>query len=254
MIYGFNSLNDIRRIDRTVSAHELTSPPKTGDRPQYPLLNFYPRIGFYNDSGSTIPPFGCVLLKGSQAQKTTTTGPGVQVVAGPVQGICPSVKQPDRFGCQSDVFIADEALGTGYLNQAFGAAQQVPPFVALYDSADGTPATGERWGPRSGTFKLKKNTGGFLVIGPYDTTNHYALVLPESMTTVRGKIASDCAPGASADLTIWTGAIGAEATTSLAITSVYNDSDCTIRATPKFATAIFVPLNSAWLFVVGRTA
>jgi hypothetical protein len=34
----------------------------------------------------------------------------------------------------------------------------------LYDTADGTPALNEQWGPANGTYKAKKNKIGFLAI------------------------------------------------------------------------------------------
>lgn len=41
---------------------------------------------------------------------------------------------------------------------------------ALYDSADGTPAAGEEWGPLSGSWKLRKAGSGFLILGDSDGT------------------------------------------------------------------------------------
>jgi hypothetical protein len=39
------------------------------------------------------------------------------------------------------------------------------PMLAAYTSGDGTPGAGELWGPRSGGWTLRKNTGGFMVVG-----------------------------------------------------------------------------------------
>jgi hypothetical protein len=249
-LYGFSDLHDVERINRVVNRHERDRgghrpPTRHEGRPHY-----YPRIGFFNDSGQTIPPFGVVLLKGFKGQDSDTK-------RGPAQGVVASVKRPDVFGCQYNAMVADETPdGAGCPDQTFGAAQlpmQGVPLIALYDSADGTPAFGEAWGPRSGTFKLKKNTGGFRVIGVYDSTNHYALVQPEPMLTVFGKFAADLAPDASADLTIWSGADGAEVTTSQTITGVKNVSSCTIKGTPQFAGSVWMQMKNSWHAFNGKT-
>lgn len=44
------------------------------------------------------------------------------------------------------------------------------PAYAQYDSADGTPAAGETWGPMSGSLKLHKGQAGFVILGDYDGT------------------------------------------------------------------------------------
>ncbi len=257
--YGFTSPGDVARVGRAVQAFENTrqQPPRSRAAP--PRSSDLPLIPYYNASGYVIPPYGVVLINGSNA--------GFDYSPDVSQGPIPSVIRPDIYGCQYNALVSDAAYqysislavdgvnGDGYDTPSFGAAQALPPFIAAYDNADGTPAANELWGPRSGTFLLKKNTGGFRVIGVYDSTNYYVLVWPEPMNTVFGKIASDCAPGATADLTVWTGAVGAEVTTGQTIAAVYNDSDCTIRATPKFATASIVPMRGgAWEFIVGRTA
>lgn len=216
MIYGFSDINDVRRIDRTVNAYERNR----GGRPAHatpPRVSFYPRIGVYNDSGNTIPPFGLGFFKGAEGQHTDTG-------EGPAQGKCAKLKQPDAFGCQNNCVVTDEGIdGTGIANAAFGAAQIYPPFIAAYDNADGTPAFGESWGPRSGTYLLKKNTGGFRVLGVYDATNHYALVWPEPLRRilVKNLTGSDIAKGATNGVvTIMTGTPGAETSTGITISNV----------------------------------
>ncbi len=269
VVYAFSDPNDVVRMSRAVRSFEDTVPPPypTRQRQPVPTSTHYPVIPFYNNSGYTIPPFGVTLITGSNREFPGT---------GTATGTVPAVGRPAVYGCQSNALIMDSALGEsailavdgingdGYDDKTFGGAQQLPPFIALYDDADGVPAFNERWGPRADTFKLKKSTGGFLVIDRYDTGNaadHLVLVMPEPMTTVRGKIANDCPPGQSADLTVWVGPRGSELTTGQSIPGVYNDSDCTIRADPKFATAFLVPpvydaplLPGGWLFAVGRTA
>jgi hypothetical protein len=128
-----------------------------------------PGILIYNsDNSNVVPAYGIVLQNGIQ---TTGLNPII------------STKQPDTFGCQYNAYVNSYSqIGT----QGDGLAQVGPMFTALYDSADGTPAAGELWGPRSGTFKLKKNTGGFEVVGVIDSTNHLVLVRSAPMLRLRG--------------------------------------------------------------------
>lgn len=218
-LYGFADLRDIQRIDRTVRISEHNRARATPQRLQRVVPPRLPLIGIYNDSGQTIPSFGCVLLKGGKGQKSDTG-------EGPAQGICASVKRPDTYGCQHNALIVDQAWNGssyGYADKTFGAAQIQPPFIAAYDSGDGTPAFGDMWGPRSGTFLLKKNTGGFYVIGVYDSAKHYALVVPFPMrrVVVKNLTGSDIAKGATnGTVTIMTGTPGAETSSGITLTNV----------------------------------
>ena len=247
MIYGFHSLQDVERVNRTVNASERMRDGHHVRRAPGGRLRPYPRIGFFNDSGATVPSFGVMLFKGSKGQNSEKNGPA--------QGVCVTIKQPDTYGCQYNALVADEGLlGNGYANQTYGAAQLDPPFIAAYDSTDGTPAFGDRWGPRASTWLLKKNTGGFFVIGVYDSTKHYALVWPAPMLSIRGTIASDAAPDSNNTLTVYTGAYGAEATTSQTIANVRNASDCTIKSGSgaKIHRAVYDWSVPGWEFDVGR--
>lgn len=106
---------------------------------------------FRNDSGEEIPANGCMRITGS-----ATVGGQQYLIA----------EKPNTYGSQylhwfnGDQPVADGKFGTCYKGS----------FVrALYDTADGTPAVGERWGPRSGTWKLKKNTGGWQILGGHSS-------------------------------------------------------------------------------------
>jgi len=192
---------------------------------------------FKNNSGSTIPAYGIIRI----ADRTAIGSAYVY-----------DARQPNTYGSQYTHFIngSQDILDTKY-----GRLFEDDVIRVLYDSADGTPAFGERWGPRNGTFKLKKDTGGFYVLGEPDTTLHTVLVKREPMTTVRGKPTADVSPGGSATLDIYVGAFGSEtqATGNPTLTSVRNDSSCTITGS-QIATAQYVPDNGGWQFIVGKTA
>lgn len=126
-------------------------------------LDKLPWSSFKNDGGSTAPGNGILRITGfvPDAEYPYFT-----------------VDQPNTFGAQNLHAINDTmAVSAGKRGRCVLGA--VIP--ALYDSADGTPAPGELWGPRNGTWKLKKDTGGFRVLGVVSTEKALALVAPEPM-------------------------------------------------------------------------
>lgn len=161
---------------------------------------------FVNAGAGSIPAYGVVRATG-----VTVVEPGRVVL---------SVDQPNTFGCQANCFInCPVAVGAG----KYGYATRSAPLVALYDTADGTPAFGEAWGPRSGSWKLKKNTGGFCVLGVTNSTLGLALVAPLPMLTFRGKTtAGAIAKGATGTINIYAGALGSESDTGQTMLNVYN--------------------------------
>jgi hypothetical protein len=212
--YNFATRRDIQRIERAVNHFERSGPEPLRQDTDWPNVNNRPLIGFFNDSGSLIPPFGIVFTKGNKAQASDTK-------EGPAQGVCISVKTPDAFGCQYNALIADEANGVGYSDQKFGAAQQLPPFIALYESLDGTPGFGEAWGPLN-SFKLRKDTGGFRIMGVYDASKTLALVIPEPMLEFVGKTPATINKGNAGTVNIFKGTLGAEVDTGQQMTGVWN--------------------------------
>ena len=193
---------------------------------------------FSNQSGGTIPAYGICLC-------------GSGVVTNGANAL-PQAIQPNVYGCRQNFFInGPEPVTAG----APGLAQRGPRYLIAYDSADGTPIGEDRWGPRNGTYLLKKNTGGFRVLGIWDSGNHILIAESEPMWTVRGTIASDLAPDANGTLTVVTGAFGSEVSTGQTIPNVYNKSDCTVKSgSTKYHTAIYVPDNQSWQFMDARTA
>lgn len=204
-----------------------------------------PGISVFNGEATTVPAFGLVFINGKQDYGDGVGDGYIDI----------KIKRPDAYGCQDNCLIVDQygIDATGANSQ--GYAQIYPPFRAAYDSSDGTPAAGEYWGPRSGSYLLRKNTGGFIVLGPYDTTNHFCLVLPSPMKSFRGQPTADVGAGASGTVTIYTGAYGSEASTGVTMANVKNNSSCTVKGS-QLCRCVWDWDSSGtlWEFDVGKTA
>jgi hypothetical protein len=171
-----------------------------------PPFDHQPWMEFLNANAGTIPAYGVVRATG---------------ISIPEAGrVLLSVDQPNTFGCQAQCFVNSPVpVAAG----KYGYATRTGALVALYDLADGTPAYGQAWGPRAGTWKLKKNTGGFFVLGVSNTTLGLALVVPLPMLTFRGKTtAGAIAKGATGTINIYAGALGSETDTGQTMANVYN--------------------------------
>jgi len=165
------------------------------------------QLVFNGEASADCPAFGVMLANG---------------VNGSAPRVLPKTKQPDVYGCQADFFVAGPS---GIKHQTSGRAQKGPTYVVAYDSGDGTPAAGECWGPRSGTNLLKKNTGGFIVLGVTDTTRHYVAVVSEQMLQFVGQTLDAIGQGAAGRVTVYTGAPGtpgSETSTGANVSNVYS--------------------------------
>ena len=163
-------------------------------------------LEFQNSNSSRVPAYGVVRATG-----VSLVEPGRAVT---------TADQPNTFGCQSNCFINGP---TPVDSGRFGYATRTAPIIALYDGTDGTPACGDAWGPRSGTWKLKKNTGGFFVLGVTNTALNLVLVVPAPMLTFRGKTtAAAINKGSSGTVNIYTGALGSETDSGQTMPNVYN--------------------------------
>ncbi len=195
-------------------------------------------LEFLNQNAGTIPAYGVVRVT------------GVSIVE--AGRVVLTVDQPNAYGCQANCFInGTVAVSAGQ----YGSCMRAGALVALYDTADGTPAFGDAWGPRSGTWKLKKNTGGFFCLGPPTNSGlGLALFAPLPMLSFRGQPTADVAAGASGTVNIYAGAFGSEtALSGQSISNVRNDSSCTVKGN-QICTVIYVPDNGGWQFVNGKTS
>jgi hypothetical protein len=160
---------------------------------------------FRNDSAEQIPAFGVVRLTG-----IVVLEPGRVVL---------TVDKPDTFGCQHRCAINGPVpINAGKL----GTLTREPLVPALFDTADGTPAFGEAWGPREGSWKLRKNTGGFVIVGTTNATAGLALVEPAPLLSLTGKTDAVIGKGGTGTVSIYTGTLGAETDSGENLPVVYN--------------------------------
>ncbi len=131
-----------------------------------------------------------------------------------------SCDQPNTFGAQSGTHAINGplAVDSGSYGYCFPGPETM---LALYDSGDGTPAALEHWGPRSGSWKLKKSTGGFRIRKVSDSDNAIVIVSLAPMTSFfcKNLSGSDIGEGATGTVTILAGSAGSEATTGVTITA-----------------------------------
>jgi hypothetical protein len=204
---------------------------------------FDPAILFYNaDSVNSIPAYGVALLNGINTDSGT-----------PMY----KTKQPDTYGCQNNWLLNG---GSVIPKSSYGWARAISGmgpcgsmgFIAAYNTGDGTPAAKQRWGLRSGSYLLRKNTYGFLIQGVYSASDGLALVIPEGMWWFRGQPTADIAAGATGTVTIFYNG----STTGVTMTNVLNDSDCTVKGS-KNCRVLYNPdaedINP-WQITDGRTA
>jgi hypothetical protein len=160
-------------------------------------------IEFYNDSGEEIPAFGVMRISGMRKKD------GRPVI---------ECKKPHTFGSQGQHRINGPVPVE---SSQYGVCLVGNHVAALYDTADGTPAFGESWGPRDATWTLKKNTGGYRVLGNADTTNGVVVVVSVPMMGFFGKTDAAHAKGANGTVSIfWGSDAGTDTTENM--TSVYN--------------------------------
>lgn len=125
-----------------------------------------------NDSGEAIPSFGVMQVSGAEAENGTSVVTVVKPTGASGQYL---LNGPHAIPAS-----APNNYGKGW--RAFGLRAQ-------YDSADGTPALGESWGPESGSWKLHKDVEKFVVVGH-----------PINSKTVRVNVESEPSGSSGSDL------------------------------------------------------
>jgi hypothetical protein len=162
-------------------------------------------LEYRNDAGESIPAFGIVRITGLVIPE-----PGRVIL---------TVAKPNVFGCQFQCAVNGPVpIGAG----KFGTCSREPFIAALYDTADGTPGIGERWGPRDASWKLRRNTGGFSVVGMTRSSTGLVLVQPAPMLSFVGKTDSAHAKGSTSTISIYAGTLGSETDTTANMTGVHN--------------------------------
>ena len=174
---------------------------------------FAPQRNWYNSDSSTCPAFGVFRTTGLKAVE------GVTSSQMPLPNLPINGAQPNTYGSQYTHFLNGPVE---ILTTRFGTFQDDDKMmIAAYDTSDGTPAAGESWGPRTGTWLLKKNTGGFMIIGNLNTTQGWALVKRVPFIRFHGVTDAAIAKDASGTVSIFYGT-GAGTDSTVNMSSVYN--------------------------------
>jgi len=97
-----------------------------------------------------IPAFGVVEITGATWEEPNRT---VLLVS-----------QPSEDSVSPFAINSHKPIPSG----GYGLVSLTGPVFALYDNA-ATPATGELWGPQSGSFEAKKGNLGLVILGGIDT-------------------------------------------------------------------------------------
>lgn len=144
-------------------------------------------IGVYNSSGETVPAFGVMRIVSA-----TTLGDEVVYEIG---------KQATEFQRWMLVNGEDEltngSYGPGYFLDLAGRA--------LYDSADGTPAYGQVWGPYPSSWKLRRHMYGFRILGDANSTDTHVRCLQEFVMGVAAKTDATLTKDSTATCSVWKG-------------------------------------------------
>jgi hypothetical protein len=190
---GEQALTQIARGLRKLNAIPIPSPETTRRQQRFSVGSS--GIGVYNTSGETVPAFGVMRIVSA-----TTLGTEV------VYEIGKQATEFQRFMLvNGEETIADNAYGTGYFLDLAGRV--------LYDSADGTPALGQVWGPYPSSWKLRRHMYGFRILGDADTNGTHVRCLQHLVTHVFGKTNGAYSKGATnAALSVWKGDASADST------------------------------------------
>lgn len=121
---------------------------------------------------SIIPPIERIRwLEAVSAYADTIPAYGLVQVTGVDSSGVLQVTQPSVNG--QDVYVVGESdipqSGSGVVTLDW-------PWLALYESGDGTPAVGDVWGAGASSFKLRKNNRGFNIEGGVNSSKHLVMV------------------------------------------------------------------------------
>ncbi|HEY1603844.1 MAG TPA: hypothetical protein VGG64_29855 [Pirellulales bacterium] len=196
------AVRDLARDLRRLRSMRQNGPPAQGDRNTHGLR----WLGWRNDGSSTCPAHGVVRITGNT--QIGTGDPAVRIITGDQ----PSTTFSRLYAINSGVPVEDG--DTGWLTFDSGAE-------VAYDT--GTPAYGDGWGPKPSQWTLTKNyPETALVFGVQNATLKTLDCRWHGIEMVTGKFATGFSKGSSGTITLWAGAGGSEAATSITIPNVYS--------------------------------
>lgn len=166
-----------------------------------------------NVSSEEIPPYACMKIVGYYAEN---------------DGIGFQVTKPDTFGAQwGHIFNGPRPIlsstAPGAQNLKVGEVFIGPLALAMYDDSAGEPGAYEHWGPRNNSWKLHRNTGGFLNHGALSGESEKLCIVQQwPMLTLIGK-SEGLTQGTSGNVSIyWSNSDGLAAADTGVDISVYN--------------------------------
>jgi hypothetical protein len=183
-----------RQLNQAIRATKNLERPSTRARHRRPHSStISSAVPVYNASGESVPSGGLMAISG-----TTTIG-GVTFMS-----ITKPTSTFERLVLISGAgTIADADTGIGYIADR--------PFPALYDSADGTPAQGQCWGPYPSSWKMRRHMYGMYIWGEVDQSANKALVTQTMVPNVIGKTDIAIAKGSTGTVSVWKGNKSADA-------------------------------------------
>jgi len=164
-----------------------------------------PWFEYRNDAAEEVPAFGVLRITG-----VAVIEPGRVIL---------TAARPDTFGSREQCAL-NGPLPVPVGKVGVGTRAAFAP--ARYETGDGFPLVGEKWGPRDGGWKLRKNTGGFRIVGVTNLTKGLVLVQPSPMRMFLGKTDASHSKGATGTISIYAGPLGSETDTTADMPDVYN--------------------------------
>jgi hypothetical protein len=181
----------------------------------------------FTPSGVTIPAYGVCVSSSS----TAANGGHVH-----------SVGQASVHGGGS-LLLVNEGSDVSSSSQGIGWwAPAWWPQWALYDTADGSPAAGDSWGVKGGSFKLGPGLPGFRVL-EVDATNGRVLVVRTEGDNTRTAATSSTIGTGGGNATLWYG--GAPGSLAVSVSDDMLGAGDTIPANTML-TVQFWPHAQAW--------
>lgn len=195
----------MRRIAREIFARERESSSVF----QLPHVQRGQASGvlFRNTSGEAIPAYGVMRVTGAESRA------GVP---------CLTVGKPSSSFQRMYLVNGRVGIGSASTSYGFGSWLNESDWV-LYDTTDGTPSSGQVWGPVDGSWKLRRHYYGFHVIGNANTSasgSERVVALQQMVMNVIGKADSSISKGSAGPVSMWKGDRSAD--TSIDIPSVAN--------------------------------
>ena len=156
-------------------------------------------LAFRNDSGETIPAFAAMRITG------VVTIEGRSVI---------KVDKPNDDNLTNLLFNSPVNVPSG----GYGSGTHEFPCYAKYQTAS-SAVLDEEWGTESGSWALKKDNAGYLIIGGETADRVIVRRAVDGPFELLGKTDASHAKGASGTVSIYSGTPGSETDTTIDLTA-----------------------------------